>query len=598
MSKTWEMKRRILELLAKNNMMPSEISGALGLSPSTVTQHLKELERVGAIREVPNAHVKKWKHYELNKAFDVNDFERGITMTNKIPYAIVGVVILIGAAFVLLASPNIFANGTQQIPIQLTDPPVVPSGTQALMMGYSSVQVHTTGDSNSTGWINASGSGTLNLMSLINESQVIGSAGLTANASINLVRFNVTSATIVVNGTSYNVTVPSGRVTARISGDSMLNGSSSVLLDMSPVVATIYTNTSTVFVLVPSIKAVVVPKTGISTQIGSKAQLSTGSRSSLDAARPNISISSAVLDVNLNGTYLAVTVTNNANSSIVLRHVLLTGNESVSIRPPGITANASGGIITTIGNAPSGTAGNLTTGVQDRPGIGLDTNISVVSNTPRDGNYSASGGTNGTAGENTGRGSMRHQNNSIDVTSQQNASTSEGAQRPTGENGSVDIVVGNEHIGLNTSLGLKIGEGEQANNLIRIGENIRNFRVLNFIISPNGQLFLPFGPVSCGRVSMGESANNSVTDNSLVTAPPLNSSSYCMQNQAAVDSVGEAEGGYTLAAGATATFVFSGSISMGGTTITVTPIVGNTYNIGAIGEDAASASTNVTAVAG
>ncbi len=230
-------------------------------------------------------------------------------------------------------------NGTpsssgMSAPILLTDPPVVPTGTSALTITYTSVQVQTSGGAGS-GWINATGSGTINLMSLLNTSQVIGMANLSANSSVEQIRFNVSSATITVNGTTSNVTLPNRMITAHISGETHAAANSGVLLDLSPTVATIFTANSTVFVLVPSVRAVVVGNQTVhaSSDVGARENLSVRERSDLKNVRPNISIMSASLTVNGNVTDLSVAVKDNSNTSVSLKHILLFGNTSVYVTP-------------------------------------------------------------------------------------------------------------------------------------------------------------------------------------------------------------------------------------------------------------------------
>lgn len=63
MSKTYETKRKILDILYKKQSTLSEISKLLGLAPSTVSKHLKGLEASGAIELVDNPYIRKWKYY-------------------------------------------------------------------------------------------------------------------------------------------------------------------------------------------------------------------------------------------------------------------------------------------------------------------------------------------------------------------------------------------------------------------------------------------------------------------------------------------------------------------------------------------------------
>lgn len=65
MNKVAKTKNSIIEILSTRNKTLTEISILLGLAPSTVSQHLKELEATGKIRLADEQHSRKWKYYTL-----------------------------------------------------------------------------------------------------------------------------------------------------------------------------------------------------------------------------------------------------------------------------------------------------------------------------------------------------------------------------------------------------------------------------------------------------------------------------------------------------------------------------------------------------
>lgn len=67
MSKTGETKREILDILSCRRRTLTDISKELGLSASTVCQHLVELKMLGMVQQVDNPYIKKWKYYEIMK---------------------------------------------------------------------------------------------------------------------------------------------------------------------------------------------------------------------------------------------------------------------------------------------------------------------------------------------------------------------------------------------------------------------------------------------------------------------------------------------------------------------------------------------------
>lgn len=354
MSKTGSTKNQILNLLLSGNKTLSDISTELHLAPSTVSQHLQELKNMGAIKEVENEHIRKWKYYELNPEFNYNEspIGEGIIQSRiprRVAFYALGLAIIAAVAYVLLSYNNNISNlnsggailspqnGTY-MPIRLTDPPNVPSGTSALVISYSSVSAHVNSNSIS-GWIKSNDTGTIDLMSLLNVSQVIAGIKLPKNYTINQLRFNITSAHITINGTVYNVTVPSGQVTTKVAQNGGITANSSLLIDLSPTVVAIYTGNSTVFVMVPAVKAVVTNNGNANAIVGSSNHSRIGDRHGLTSndvddlamVQSNITITNASISATNDIVTLKITVKNNGNQSVDLRNVLIVGNQTPEI---------------------------------------------------------------------------------------------------------------------------------------------------------------------------------------------------------------------------------------------------------------------------
>lgn len=175
-------------------------------------------------------------------------------------YIVVLVVVIIIAilAYSVLEQQGNAVNpqvGVTPLAVQMTDPPNVPPGTQALVVTYSSVQVHVAG-SNQSGWVNAQGNGTIDLLAVVNSSKTIAKTYVAQNSTINLVRFNITSAEVTINGTAYNTSIPNRQLTVAVTEAQKIGpGSSAVLIDISP---TVNANGKSGYVLVPSARAIVI----------------------------------------------------------------------------------------------------------------------------------------------------------------------------------------------------------------------------------------------------------------------------------------------------------------------------------------------------
>jgi hypothetical protein len=265
---------------------------------------------------------------------------------NKFVPIVILAILLVAVALLLLPQSlpqSSAAQSSNLVALQITDPAQVPVGTQSLVIAYSSLAVHLSNASGSSGWVSSNSTGSVNLLAVLNLTQTIGTVSVPANASIDMVRFAVSSANITVNGTTYNVTVPSGMLTAHVTGRTSVSGGASVLLDLSPVVASIVTNTTTVFVLVPSVRAVVVGggSNSATLHVGARARLSENETAELEQTRPNVSITAASLSVSPgNVTSFSITLRDNSNESVVVKHVGFKGNLSVQFNSSALAARA------------------------------------------------------------------------------------------------------------------------------------------------------------------------------------------------------------------------------------------------------------------
>jgi DNA-binding transcriptional ArsR family regulator len=554
-SKTWQTKKKILKLISKGVRTPGEISDKLGLAPSTVSEHIDELERMGAVKQKGNPFIKKWKYYEPNPNFDFRSMlntkkMRGIPQIATALAIVLGLVALL--AFGLQALGALV--GGQPVVFSLTDPPSVPNGTQSLNITYSSLQAHYLGANNASAWVSGSGGGSLDLMTLVNASQVIGTGKIPVNSTINIVRFSITSAYIVINGTKYNVTVPSGELTVPVTGGGRVTSNSSVLIDLSPVVATIYTSNSTVFVLVPSVKAVIVGN--VSASLGRHA-LTPLEREKLKAATPAISISSASLEVINNSTVrLSVTVKNNANESVDLRHVMLFGIPSVMVSQMGANSEIEAQIDALPEIMRAGMVGgdyaNAPAAVGESEfSVHATANTSIGSNTAGNASVAASG-----------HREIPEIINGVHVMIEAHG------------NASANVSVGN----LTGSYSRELGD------LVRVGAEVRLFRVLNFIVTANGTLVLPFLSGPSGGCKCPAAGPCPMAAIPCLPIAPI----------ASIENGTENGFGYVLGTGASVTLTFNGQIEYADGHLKITPVIGSRWKLVVQGEQGAEATTNVT----
>ncbi|MFP3215331.1 MAG: DUF4382 domain-containing protein [Candidatus Micrarchaeota archaeon] len=214
MSKFGETKKRILELLYERNMTLSEISERLNLAPSTIAQHLKELEEAGAIKKSDEQHSRKWIYYEINE-------NKGIAISSsKIGKVSVGIAVFLlaifGIAYLFASMPqnivalNIGPNSTISAGatiFSISDAPTFYNIT-SLDINISKIEVHsaTTGK-----WYKINVDKTFNLIELRNISKVIVGADLPYGI-YNEIVLDIANANATINGEVENVFIPSKKL--------------------------------------------------------------------------------------------------------------------------------------------------------------------------------------------------------------------------------------------------------------------------------------------------------------------------------------------------------------------------------------------------
>lgn len=240
--------------------------------------------------------------------------------------AVIIILVAVVATYVYLT----YYQNTNNVFISLMDPPNVPDGTQSLNITYDSLMVHTV-SGNTSGWVSLSGSGTLNLLSLTNISIVLGGLRVSNSTGIDMIRFNVSSSSIAIKNTVYPVVLPNSQITAMVKGKNTINGTMNIIADLSPTIITVFTANSTVFIMVPSIKAVMVGDKNLKgARNGALHHLDHDEHDALESTNLNMVLSNAVASISGNNTYLSVKVTDNSNQSIILKNLLVFGNISVS----------------------------------------------------------------------------------------------------------------------------------------------------------------------------------------------------------------------------------------------------------------------------
>jgi hypothetical protein len=495
----------------------------------------------------------------------------------EIAAGIIIVILVIGIALLMskpsttsitTTSPSPAATGL--LTFQLIDPPQVPNNTQALVITYSSLSAHILLANGTSEWVSSSNTGSVNLLSLVNISQVIGSVNIPKNSTVDMVKFNITSATITIDNKTYNVTVPSQQIVVHVSNTQKVNGTASALIDITPVVASIYTNNSVIFVLVPSLRAVVVPGSASAT-VGAKVAINYTERHELESVKPNITISSISLSESNNITLFKVSVVNNANTSVRIKHVLLFGNESISINTSVANIRIKDRWIN-VRRFSNETLNN--TGMR-MPGYGNfnvgygNFNVSSLSNMTL-GNASKMLGINQSEITKLGSEFNISLNSSTRLSPENISKIMKGIHNFNISEKELDEMIENKSPAFNSILS-NMGIANEVGQ-IKISIEAEHFRVLNFIATQNGTLVLPFV-----KYTNGVASNNA------------------NESEDIAELAQEFNNGYTIPAHGSATLTFDGKISFANGHITIAVIPGDQYRVSVIGTEGAYASANTTA---
>ncbi len=489
-------------------------------------------------------------------------------MNKTFPVMAVVIVVLV-VAIVLVYYPNIIpktttSSSTTAVPIAMTDPAETPANTTSLFISYLSFKVTYADSNGSTGIVSINSSGSINLLSLVNSSKVLASADLPLSSTIKSIQFAVASANITINGTTYSVRVPSPIITVTVpKGFNKINGSSALILDFTPAVVTVYTSNSTEYVLVPSLLAL--SSTGLTNRaVGSEEHVPTNINRSLFSERPNITITSASLQQVGNITKISVTVKDNSNEAVLLQHLRLKMINGFKLSTFNFSANVSNNTISSIKehkaelqNEVSAIKSNMSS-IIDNLNKSLLSNLSSINASLRLGGYNLSGG------------DQTIENRFDDIKTRVNS------QLNTVENQMEQNIVANEN---------------RVNILSRIAED----RSINFFISSNATLFLPFSGftlfnmpvnVSHAQVERINSTDVNVSyDNSGISNTVRENSDFALP----------VNFGYNLSAGNSVTLNFSAEINLGEGLLALELVPGTQYDLYLQGTNGARASYSVNA---
>jgi hypothetical protein len=252
------------------------------------------------------------------------------------------VIAAVAAAVVLSFPPSSTSTGTTsgsngRMAVMGTDPPYTSGGSSAEYEHYSNMAAHRTAASNqptttittaasggsSSGWVKLNASGTLKLNTIVNASETMALANVTAG-SYDSVRLYVDYALVTYNGKNYTAQTTSSQITASLNGNAQVSGSSTtvVIFDLRTVIINTGSTSSPQFVATYSARAQVVPSgsvTSASLQLGARVDLS-GSAwfQTFVQGSAHLQITAAAMSSNSLNVTLKDTGAETANATLVI----------------------------------------------------------------------------------------------------------------------------------------------------------------------------------------------------------------------------------------------------------------------------------------
>lgn len=218
MGKTGDTKKQILEMLETRNETLTEMSNKLGLAPSTVSQHIKELVDSGQIRQAGDR-ARKWKYYELNKGAPSSPSHPNFPVT-RIVIPIAGIILIALLATGLYLSGSGGVASAQEV--YIAPGSAAPQGSTVFTLSDSPqfynisaifVTVLNASVRSSSGkWYKIPlQEESFNLVQLRNISEILSGVNLSVGSYDEIV-LSVSNVTAIVNGTSKPVFLPSGKI--------------------------------------------------------------------------------------------------------------------------------------------------------------------------------------------------------------------------------------------------------------------------------------------------------------------------------------------------------------------------------------------------
>ncbi len=230
------------------------------------------------------------------------------------------------------------SSGTGTLAVLMTDPPTVPNGVSAIYIQYSNLAVHVSGAGNNTGWHLIDSGGQIDLMSIINVTQTIGSASI-QTGTFDALAFNISSATVTFQGKNYSADLVYQEHTlfVRIPGGVSVTAgqTSAAVIDLTPTVLLLGNLSNPGFVFIPAARAYTIPSQAVPAlhlHVGGRDDIHTAQWWMSIRSNSNFEIMGITLKVDPSTELdtLSLTVQNTGESELVFKLAAISSTNTLS----------------------------------------------------------------------------------------------------------------------------------------------------------------------------------------------------------------------------------------------------------------------------
>ncbi|MDG7008719.1 MAG: hypothetical protein JRN06_10865 [Nitrososphaerota archaeon] len=266
--------------------------------------------------------------------------------------AILAAIVLVLAAAVALLQYQPSQSGSGKLAIMGTDPAVASSGVSDATVSYSSVMAHTAGSDMASGWVQVSGSGTMDLMAPQGTARTMAVSQVSA-ATYDAFKFNVNSVKVVYQGQTYAATVASTTLTAESQSKVQVNSSSSAaaVVDLRTFIENTATTSNPQFVFTATAMATSVPPetaAALTLQLGSTADLSSQAWWSTFMTETSTNVN---VVATLSSSSMVLSLQNSGRANAQVQEVIITPVSSSLLVSVSLPASLSGSAVFTVSGA-------------------------------------------------------------------------------------------------------------------------------------------------------------------------------------------------------------------------------------------------------